>query len=88
MKPMNAITYPPGQSPHPQASQVTTITLPYPPTGNHAVRHGKNGLHYIPSKVKEYRQAVWAAIKVAGSRNSGKFEPDWLDSLSVSIIFE
>ncbi|CAK0767093.1 hypothetical protein CCP4SC76_4690002 [Gammaproteobacteria bacterium] len=21
-------------------------------------------------------------------RNSGKFEPDWLDSLSVSIIFE
>ncbi|CAK0782238.1 hypothetical protein CCP4SC76_8230004 [Gammaproteobacteria bacterium] len=22
------------------------------------------------------------------SRNSGKFEPDWLDSLSVSIIFE
>ncbi|CAK0761337.1 DUF6475 domain-containing protein [Gammaproteobacteria bacterium] len=27
-------------------------------------------------------------VMAGGSRNSGKFEPDWLDSLSVSIIFE
>ncbi|CAK0774354.1 hypothetical protein CCP4SC76_5850016 [Gammaproteobacteria bacterium] len=27
-------------------------------------------------------------VELPYSRNSGKFEPDWLDSLSVSIIFE
>ena len=35
------------------------LTLPWPPTGNHAVKHG-NGNHYMRPEVRAYRAAVAA----------------------------
>ena len=49
------------------------ITLPYPPTGNHSVKHTRSGKHYITAELKAYRQHVnlLVASKGAAMRLSG-----------------
>ncbi len=42
------------------------LTLPYPPTGNHAVKHGRNG-HYTTPEVKRYRTTVAALARSQGA---------------------
>lgn len=37
------------------------LTLPYPPTGNHAIKHGRNG-HYATPEAKAYRSAIRSLI--------------------------
>ena len=46
---------------HPATAGVAPgpLTLPWPPTGNHAVKHG-NGNHYLRPEVRAYRAAVAA----------------------------
>lgn len=36
---------------------MTTLNIPYPPTGNHAVKHGKFG-HYATAEARRYKQTV------------------------------
>ncbi len=50
-----------------------SITLPYPPTGNHAVKHTRSGKHYTTAETKAYRQHVnlLVASKGAAMRLSG-----------------
>lgn len=36
----------------------TPIALPWPPTGNHAVKHTRNGGHYLQPEVIAYRDGV------------------------------
>jgi crossover junction endodeoxyribonuclease RusA len=38
------------------------LTLPYPPTGNHAVKHGRFG-HYLTAKAKKYRADVAVLVR-------------------------
>lgn len=45
------------------------VTLPYPPTGNHAVKHTRAGRHYLTAEAQAYRKQVWIRIKQAGLRN-------------------
>lgn len=42
------------------------LTLPYPPTGNHAVRHGRFG-HYLTAKTKQYRSDVANIVRQQSS---------------------
>lgn len=35
-----------------------TLQLPYPPTGNHAVKHTRNGGHYLTREAQAYRTVV------------------------------
>lgn len=42
------------------------LTLPYPPTGNHAVKHSKNG-HYTTADVKRYRTTIAAITRQQGA---------------------
>ncbi|CAK0745453.1 hypothetical protein CCP4SC76_1620001 [Gammaproteobacteria bacterium] len=54
----------------------------------------KAAISYVDSQDAALSSAITSAVTpkadktYVDSRNSGKFEPDWLDSLSVSIIFE
>lgn len=34
-----------------------TLTIPYPPSGNHAVKHGRNR-HYSTQEVRRYRSTI------------------------------
>lgn len=43
------------------------LTLPYPPTGNHAVKHGRNG-HYATQDARRYRTEVAAIALRQGAR--------------------
>lgn len=42
------------------------LTLPYPPTGNHAVKHGRNG-HYATPEVKRYRTTIATLARSQGA---------------------
>jgi crossover junction endodeoxyribonuclease RusA len=34
------------------------LTLPFPPTGNHAVKHTRSGGHYATPEARRYKQTV------------------------------
>ena len=58
------------------------LQLPYPPagtTGNHAVKHGKNG-SYLTEAATRYRQAVAYAVALAGARRrfEGPLAVEWV----------
>ncbi len=38
------------------------LVLPWPPTGNHAVKHTRNGSHYLTDEYKAYRATVKSII--------------------------
>lgn len=42
------------------------LTLPYPPTGNHAVKHGRFG-HYTTPEVKRYRTTIATLARSQGA---------------------
>lgn len=44
------------------------LTLPYPPTGNHAVKHSKNG-HYATPEARQYKQTVKMLAMQQGACN-------------------
>jgi crossover junction endodeoxyribonuclease RusA len=50
----------------------TTFTLPWPPTGNHAVKHTRYGAHYATPQAKAYRYTIAALI--AAQRGAGAAE--------------
>ena len=51
------------------------LTLPYPPTGNHSVKHTKNG-HYATSEARKYKQTVKALATQQGAilRHAGPLQ--------------
>ena len=44
------------------------LSLPYPPTGNHAVKHGRNG-HYMTPEAKRYRTSIATLARSQGATN-------------------
>lgn len=42
------------------------LTIPYPPTGNHSVKHTKNG-HYATPEARRYKQTVKALAMQQGA---------------------
>lgn len=62
----------------PGASEFT-LMLPYPPTGNHAVKHFRGG-HYLTNDVRTYRQAVASIVRQSAA-------DDWID-LPIRIVAE
>lgn len=42
------------------------LSIPYPPTGNHAVKHTKNG-HYATTDARRYKQTVKAMATQQGA---------------------
>lgn len=47
------------------------LTLPYPPTGNHAVKHGKFG-HYVTPETRAYRNTI--RILIAQQRANIRYD--------------
>lgn len=43
-----------------------TLRLPYPPTGNKAVRHTRQGHHYATDEVKHYQAMVRHIVRAEG----------------------
>lgn len=48
------------------ARRTIELVLPYPPSGNHSVRHGRGGAHYLTGETLAYRAAVARAVAEAG----------------------
>lgn len=44
------------------------LELPWPPTGNHATKHTRNGSHYLTTEAKRYRSTVFAAAHKSGRK--------------------
>ena len=42
------------------------LSLPYPPSGNHSVRHAAGGRHYLAASARAYRGAVLVAVAGRG----------------------
>lgn len=55
----------------PHAASSSTITIPWPPTGNSSVRHG-NGSHYLRKEVLDYRRQV-AELCIGAKRMTGPY---------------
>lgn len=47
--------------------EAVIITLPYPPTGNHAVKHTRQGRHYVTSEAKSYYETVTYLVRCANA---------------------
>lgn len=43
-----------------------TLTLPYPPSGNHMWKHTRQGRHYLTDKARAYYELVRAAVLQQG----------------------
>ena len=39
------------------------LSLPFPPTGNHATKHGRNGAHWTTPEARSYRAHVSAQVQ-------------------------
>lgn len=57
-----------------------TLVLPWPPTGNLAVRHAGNGVHYRTSEYNAYRARV--ALLVRNAR-----APEFAGRLAITALF-
>lgn len=42
------------------------LTLPYPPTGNHAWKHTKMGRHYLTQQARQYYELVVEIVRQQG----------------------
>lgn len=42
------------------------LTLPYPPTGNHAWKHTRAGKHYLTAEARGYYELVCHVVRQAG----------------------
>lgn len=47
------------------------LALPYPPSGNHSVRHARGGAHYLTPQTRAYRAAVAVEVVRAGLAYGG-----------------
>lgn len=43
------------------------LTIPYPPTGNHTVKHSRFGGHYISTEAQAYRSLVKSLVARIGA---------------------
>lgn len=53
----------------PEAARVLRsieLSLPYPPSGNHSVRHGRGGAHWLSPQTIAYRAAVAREVSAYG----------------------